>query len=147
MPPNPLVELRLARGEGWVDFARFLGTSKTTVQFAEKGCYLSIPQVYRKFLSPQDFAAYQGFRRAKRLSNFTPADFPPGIHSIERLLQHLGLKPYTFAERICVQPAEVFRILTQGRSRRRYIPENLVQAFVTIGVSPEWIASLETQTD
>ena len=136
MTPNPLQTLRDATGMTRKEFARLIKTSTTTVQYAEAACYLSIPTPYHKHSMPETYRLYQLHRMEKRRANFDPSDFDPSCRTLSSLLEHLDLKPYQFAERICIQPAEVWRLLTGARS---HLPANLLQAFMQIGVSEAYV--------
>lgn len=140
---NPLVLLRLTDSNtatvlSRAKWATKLGTSKSTVQNAENGVYITPPIPYRKLLRAFHYAAYQDFRTTKRRENFTPEDFPETCAKLTDLLEHLGLSPFQFADRICVQPAEVFQLINNP-SRRNKIPFNLLQAFQDIDVSVDFI--------
>lgn len=136
--PNPLLTARLATGMTRKEYGAFLRTSATTVQFAEAGCFLSIPTPYHPILDPVSYQEYQLYRLEKRRENFNPSNFPMCCSTLSSLLEHLDLKPYQFAEKICIQPAEVWRLLT---GRRTHLPANLLQAFMQIGVDHEYIAN------
>lgn len=137
---NPLVLLRLTAPNtpNRAKFATKLGTSKSTVQNAENGCYVTPPIPYRKVITPADYQGYAYFRTVKRQENFSPEDFSPEDAKFTDLLVKMGLSPFQFADRICVQPAEVFQLINNP-SRRNKIPFNLLQAFQDIGVSVDYI--------
>ena len=137
---NPLVTLRDSLGLLQRELAKQMGVTKTTVQFAEKGCYSDIPPCYNADL--QTRRHYQLFREAKRCRNFEKTNFPPEITNLPALLAHLDLTPFQFAERICVQPAEIFKLLNRPE-RSNVVPANLIQAFMQIGVPMQWILNFQ----
>ena len=134
MPSTPLLTcsnpLRVLRPEGCTraQMAAKLHTSVPTIQFSELGCYLSIPTVYRPHLAVEGFRQYQEFRREKRQANFP--DGLPQAATLQSLLTKLGLKPFQFADRFCVQPAEVWKVLNHPTST--YLPQNFLQGFIQV---------------
>lgn len=137
---NPLRALREAEGVPRLQFASFLGTSKATVQFAEEGCFSTIPLAYRPHLVREDFLQYQEFRVAKRRANFPDPAKLEQCESLREVLEVFNLSPYQFAERACLQPSEVWRALNK---KRTCYPKNLIQFFQTIGCSATFVARFE----
>lgn len=135
LPPNPLTQARLALKLNPGQFATKLKVTKAVVQNAEYGFYNSPPKVYAPFLSSVDYENYQLFRRLKRQQ--TPP-WPPSIDTVPKLLHHFDCSPYQLAQRLCVQQAEIYRLLNK-KSRQSYIPSNLREAFVHIGLPLEQI--------
>lgn len=139
VPPvmNPLTKLRLDRNLNPPQFAKLIGTTKACVQFSEHGCYNSPPTQYRKYLTQRDYDNYQRFRFYKR-GQVPP--WPDSVNTLPALLKYLDLSPYQFACKLCVQPAEVFRLLSR-KARQNHIPVNLQEAFIHVGKSPAYLRS------
>ncbi len=132
---NPLTALRLRHDVTPGRFAQLLGTSKATIQFAENGCFNSPPIPYRPFLHPTDYTRYQQFRLEKRRQT---EPWPPNINTLPLLLKHFDESPYQLANRLCVQPAEIFRLLNRP-ARQNHVPSNLIEAFTHIGLTAQQI--------
>jgi hypothetical protein len=148
---NPLQTLRTAQNLSRSQFAAKLKLSKTTVQYAELGCFSYPPLPYRPLLTPAQLLQYQTFRQQKRLSNFSSEScrgfkFDPKnwteIQSLDELLDYLEITPYLLADLLCVTPNEVFRFATDQRNIRRRLPINVAEAFKQIGAPPEFYTNL-----
>lgn len=123
--------------------AKFLGCSPTLVQYAEAGCYTSVPVPYRKHLHETEYILYQRHRQSKRVANFSVEEFPNPPGDIHNVLRHLNLKLFSFATQMCVQPAEIFWLMGK---ERKFLPRNLTEAFLQVGLSPEWLNQLAQST-
>lgn len=143
VPPNPLIQLRYSLHLTIRGMAKHLGCSPTLVQYAEAGCYTSVPVPYRKHLHETEYHAYQRHRRCKRQANFSVEEFPDPPGDIHNVLRHLNLKLFSFATQMCVQPAEIFWLLGK---ERKHLPRNLTEAFLQVGLSPEWLGKLAEAT-
>lgn len=134
---NPLTALRARHDVTPGRFAALLGTSKATIQFAENGCFNAPPIPYRRFLQPRDYQQYQEFRLYKRRQT---EPWPSDVNTLPKLLKHFNESPYQLATRLCVQPAEIFRLLNKP-ARQKHIPSNIIEAFTHIGLSADQIRS------
>lgn len=143
VPPNPLIQLRYSRSLTIRGMAKYLGCSPTLVQYAEAGCYTSVPVPYRKHLHETEYNLYQRHRQSKRKANFSVEEFPNPPGDIHNVLKHLNLKLFSFATQMCVQPAEIFWLMGK---ERKFLPRNLTEAFLQIGLSPEWLNQLAQST-
>src|SRR5580765_165754 len=82
-PINPLIEMKEDYAERHnhatkqLDFAVYLGVNKSVVASAEEAMFQLIPSAYRnKIIDIKTVnRQYQAHRRAKRIFNFTIADF------------------------------------------------------------------------
>lgn len=158
IPQNPLVTARTAGGLQPLDqrpssnpvpltviqMARYLGTTKSLVQFAEQGCYRKIPPPYFRAGAVDNYVApelYHKFRLAKRQRTATQLTFPVDPpQTFALLLDFLDLNPYQFACRLCVQPSEVQKLTSRVKQR---LPLNLQEALIQIGLPWEWVKELE----
>jgi len=161
LPPNPLTTLRTLRNLSQAELAVQLKLSKTTVQFAEQGCFAYPPLPYRPLLTPAQALAYQQFKTAKRLYyfhahpdstytcsikgcrglNFDPRNWA-NLESFDELLDFLEVTPFQFASLICVTPAEVFRFAKETKLRRRRLPSNVTEALRQVNCPPSFYGRL-----
>ncbi len=128
-PTNPLRQLREDMGLSAAGFARKHGVNVNAIQLAEHGCYSKPLPLYAQYLAKTDYKLYQSFRREQRRAFFPE---PPPVLPLPELLRALNASTYTLGVRLCVQPADVYRMLKQERSK---VPQEIINAFLDVGWS------------
>lgn len=112
-------------------FARKHGVNVNAIQLAEAGCYSKPLPLYAPYLARTDYALYQKFRKEQRRAFFPE---PPPVLPLPELLRAINASTYTLGVRLCVQPADVYRMLKQERSK---VPQEIITAFLDIGWTME----------
>ncbi len=132
---NPLTELREDLGHSASSWAKLNHVNVSAIQLSDLGCYTKPLPLYSPYLSAQDYKDYQLFRTHSRRRNFPE---PPPVLPLPELLEYLELSSYKLAVKLCIQPADTFRLLKQKRTN---IPQELITALQDIGWSYDDVKS------
>lgn len=111
----------------------------------ECGCYERILPAIESFFDKKDAGGklqeeYREFVKSRRLQfnqNYSARHLPKvnsNISPIELFRAQIGVNRTSFAKRICIQPAHLYRL---ERGLAKYLPEQVVDAFQEIGFTLE----------